>query len=619
MLRFIKGQEIFTEFKETGLAKFVRFGSKAPEGHVKINDKIARSLQYSEAEKGFVLRGDYYAPEPAARVLNNYLSPGLWNRSTIYDVFRGAGNFMNQVQLGMSAFHFAFTSVDAVTSRFALGVQEIGRGQLLEGAKHVSPTNLVTAPVEMFIKGNRLMKGIYAENPEFAHITDALIKGGGRTKMDVFYKNSSVEQFWKALGEGKYGKAGVEAIPAVIEALAKPVMELWVPRMKLGIFSEMAESQMAVWERAGHKPSVPEMRAAYGKIWDSIDNRMGQMTYDNLFWNRALKDVGLASVRSLGWNLGTIRELGGGVKDVLDIKVSRSGGIEISPRTAYVVALPAVVALYGAMYQYVKTGQGPQELRDYFFPRTGRNLPDGRDERVSIPSYVKDVYAYAKHPLTTIGHKVHPIISAVAQMLENQDYYGVMIRNPQDPPVKQAQDVMQYIATQFIPFSVRGAQMRGKAGAEPGEQAEAFFGLIPAPKGVTQTKAEELLDEFSRRHMDRGPFTREEQLKRQTKADIRSKYQRGETDALRAAIEKSGLQPEEVRNLIRRASKPALVTRFLPLTPSEAMQVWRIASAQERATLYPVLVRKLSASKTISIEDKREYLDEIKRKNLLGR
>jgi hypothetical protein len=561
---------------------------------------------------GMVIKGNYYLPEPAGRVLNNYLSPGLWNRSAIYDVFRGAGNFMNQVQLGMSAFHFTFTSIDAVTSRFALGLQELGRGQLLEGAKHVSPTNLVTAPVEMFIKGNKLMKGIFAENPEFAHITDALIKGGGRVKMDLFYKNSSVEQFWKALGEGKYGKAGVQAIPAVIEAAAKPVMEYWVPRMKLGIFSEMAESQMAVWERIGHKPTVPEMRQAYGKIWDSIDNRMGQMVYDNLFWNRTLKDVGLASVRSLGWNLGTLRELGGGVKDVLDIKASREGGIQISPRTAYVVALPAVVAMYGAMYQYTKTGKGPQELRDYFFPKTGRKTPDGRDERISLPSYIKDIYAYGKHPLTTIGHKVHPVLSSVAQMLENKDYYGVMVRNPNDPKVKQATDFMQYVGTQFIPFSVRGAQMRGKSGADVGEQAESFFGLIPAPKGVTQTKAEELLGEFTKRHMEGGPITREEQLKKQTKADIRDKFKRGQVDELRTAIDKSGLQPAEIHNLIRNAKKPGLITRFLPLSPSEAMQVWRIASTDERNALYPVIVKKIAASKTISIEDKKKYIEKIR-------
>jgi hypothetical protein len=39
------------------------------------------------------------------------------------------------------------------------------------------------------------------------------------------------------------------------------------------------------------------------------------MVYDNLFWNKAGKDIAFLCVRSVGWNLGTFRELGGAVFD----------------------------------------------------------------------------------------------------------------------------------------------------------------------------------------------------------------------------------------------------------------------------------------------------------------
>jgi hypothetical protein len=52
-----------------------------------------------------------------------------------------------------------------------------------------------------------------------------------------------------------------------------------------------------------------------GRAWDSVDNRLGQLVYDNLFWHNMTKDLGLVATRSLGWNLGTIRELAGGVAD----------------------------------------------------------------------------------------------------------------------------------------------------------------------------------------------------------------------------------------------------------------------------------------------------------------
>jgi hypothetical protein len=76
---------------------------------------------------------------------------------------------------------------------------------------------------------------------------------------------------------------------------------------------------MAAMELAG-KPLLEKL----GKAWDSVDNRMGQVVYDNLFWRKSIKDIGMASVRSLGWNLGTFRELGGGALDFA--KAGREAG-----------------------------------------------------------------------------------------------------------------------------------------------------------------------------------------------------------------------------------------------------------------------------------------------------
>ena len=42
------------------------------------------------------------------------------------------------------------------------------------------------------------------------------------------------------------------------------------------------------------------------KVVDSVDNRLGLLAYDNLFWQRTLKDLGMLSTRALGWNVGTI-------------------------------------------------------------------------------------------------------------------------------------------------------------------------------------------------------------------------------------------------------------------------------------------------------------------------
>ena len=77
-------------------------------------------------------------------------------------------------------------------------------------------------------------------------------------------------------------------------------MEEVVPRAKLGVAANMMQYEM------GKNPFMDrtELRATARKVWDSTDNRLGQMVYDNLFWNKTVKDIALASVRSVGWNLG---------------------------------------------------------------------------------------------------------------------------------------------------------------------------------------------------------------------------------------------------------------------------------------------------------------------------
>jgi hypothetical protein len=54
-----------------------------------------------------------------------------------------------------------------------------------------------------------------------------------------------------------------------------------------------------------------------------VENRMGQMTYDNLFMNRTAKDLAMLTVRSVGWNIGTLREIGGGIGDVVRQPLTR--------------------------------------------------------------------------------------------------------------------------------------------------------------------------------------------------------------------------------------------------------------------------------------------------------
>ena len=550
MDRYIYGQNVFAEMKDTGLAKFVRFGEKAPNGWTKINDKIARVFQYSEDEKGMIIRGEYYAPDEAATLINNHLSPGLQGNG-VFDAYRRIGMMMNTAQLGLSAFHVGFTTLDSMVSKVALGVKQMARGDIAEGAANVALGVSPTQPFSNLYKGDRLMRAYLGrlDDPDLAPIVDAIQEAGGRVKMDDFYRNATVNAFKQAIRSGDRAGMAKELLPTILDRVNAPIFEYLVPRQKLGVYFDMAKD----WLAQNPEATVAERRAGLGKLWDSVDNRMGQLVYDNVFWNRALKDSLLATVRSVGWNLGTFRELGGGVADAAKTLV----GGEFTDRTAYVIALPILAGIYGAITQYLYTGEAPREAKDLYFPRTGRIRPDGSEDRVSLPTYMKDVYAYGEdvssfakygtNPLTTLQNKAHPMVSTVAQMLNNEDFYGAAIRNPSAPVVQQMLDEAGYLTKQIEPFSLRNYQQQTKLkGNEPGVAdyltSPSMVGVVPAPGYITKSDEQKESEQVSKL---RDPLMRKfrQQLKDGTDADD-----------LVANMEKAGLSKQDIKYVLRSAS-----------------------------------------------------------------
>lgn len=612
--KYVSGQKIFQEMKDNGTAQLVPFDERPPAGWTRINDKIAQAGS----------AGMYYAPDAAARVINNYLSPGL-RGNVIYDAVRGAGNVLNQVQLGLSAYHATFTAIDSATSALSLGLKQLAESKgdpaklvsgLASAGKSIIP---LYAPIENFVKSSPFLKEYYKPGSvggQTAQIVDTFQKAGGRVKMDTFYHNSSVGNFWNALKEGNYPGAVLRAPFALLHLFSKPIMEVMVPRMKIGIFTDMAKYEL---EKMTPEQRLDQnyVRKTLGAAWDSVDNRMGQMVYDNLFWNRTLKDLALASVRSVGWNLGTLRELGGGLSDVTlgtaktlvqgrDIGAGKTTHVpEFTHRTAYLAALPILVGLYGAMYQYLRTGKGPQDLKDYYVPRTGNKNPDGTEERVMLPTYLKDVAPLAvatshsgigggtKRFTEMVQNKANPLISMVSQMLRNKDFYGTQIRNQDDPLVQQAMDEAKFVVANFQPFSVRNTKQRQGTNLET--RAEGIAGIMPASKELMRTKAQEMMYEIMASKAEEGGTTKEVAARKQTLKDI-AKSSTSPAEAKQKVIDlmnAGGLSPTQAKNAIRNQTIPTDVRMFKSLYVDEAMRVYNAANEQEKAIFKPLLSQKL--------------------------
>jgi hypothetical protein len=610
MDRYIVAHQTLAEWKTAGLAKFVRTSDRAPAGWTKITDPIG-AVWGQSADGELVMRGNYYAPEGATRILNNYLEPGLRTNGA-YRTLLGANNVLNQFQLGVSGFHAGFTSAETVVSKGAIAIEQALSGRPVAALKSIA--GMPIAPVRTFLEGSKVLREWYkpgSEGADIAAIVDALEKAGGRARMDSAFETDIAGAMTRAFHRGNLLGGLIRAPFAATEALSNVIMKELVPRQKLGVFADLARQEMA---KLGPGATVEQTRAAMAKAWDSVENRLGEMTYDNLFWDRTAKDLAMLTTRSVGWNLGTLREVGGAAVDAAAIakRAVRRQPLEgiNTHRLAYVASLAITGAVMGAIYQYLATGKGPEELKDYYFPRTGELDEGGRPQRASLPTYVKDLYHYGTSPGKTITGKASPLVSLMAEMIRNQDFYGAKIRNEDDPLIQQLEDSGKFVASQMVPMSVRNLQREVALNAPLAQRAQQFIGITPAPADLERSRADVLAQDITSQHLPEGGRTHEEVERGRLRAEFTRATRAKQppppevADALRAGK----LTARDVREARQNARMSPLARSVNRMSLGDALRVFRAATPAERTELRAMILRKAKTGLEQAPPDEREQL-----------
>ncbi|MBF0487804.1 MAG: hypothetical protein HQK98_06555 [Nitrospirae bacterium] len=617
MDKYIMAHSVLNEMKAKGYADFVRIGKAAPAGWKKIDDKIV-SVMYKTEKGENVLSGHYYAPEDAARIINNYLSPGLRDMSKVFKAYLGVGNVLNQFQLGFSGWHAMTTSVNSIISGAAAGIENLAHGEVKEGLKNILTSPV--APITDFKKGLELEKEW--SNPTgqglVGKMADALQAGGGRAQQDKFFATRMWQKMTDAFKQGSYGEAALRAPFALAEKAAQPIMEKLVPRLKMGAFWRLAEAEM----NRNPDMSVNEMRQKMGDIWDSIDNRFGQVVYDNIFWNKVTKDIMMASVRSVGWTGGTIREIGGAgidaVKAVKGIATGKASADLMTHKMAYTISLVGMTGLAGALTQYLMTGKKPESLTDLYYPQTGNLDERGNPERISFPTYMKDIVSYGKHTGQTITNKVHPMLSLVSDILNNKDFYGTKVYNEGDNPGQKALDIGKHIGAAFEPFASRGIRknLQNNEGKVNSETLLPFVGITPAPAELTKTKAQNLLDEEMHGRAPIGGRTTEQARQHDLKIQI-ERLMKKDAPAGIALLQKnqSKFSPKEMQQLVSYQNKPITPFKeaFKRAPIEDALKVFDVATPQEKKELLPILAKNTEGLSKLSADRRVAVLEQMKR------
>lgn len=519
MQKFYYGTRLADQIKQSRMATWIAATAEAEadarlNGWQPLDDTIFKPRimgQNNEAGFGRLEPGNYWAPEPIARVFNNYMSQGWAGRSPIYDAIRAGNNALNTMQLGASGFHATFVTADTTISKMALGLQQLSRGHPIRGLGNIALGSAPLAPftvAQTALRGGALRRAwLNPENlsPDMARILDALKTGGGTAAQSRIYQTGASGAFFKSIADfknplspfyqtardfqdakGPYEKAvmvPMKLAGRLLDTVQQPLMGALVPRVKLGVFHDMASD----WLRDHPDATTEETSAAMTKFWDSVENRLGQLNYDNLFWSKTAKDLAFITTRSVGWNLGTIREIGGAFVDSGSAlkAIAHGKAPQLTTRMAYSMALPVVTAQIGAILTYLATGQGPQSMLDYFYPPTGGQDQGGRQDRRSIPGYMKDVIAFGHDPQGTMLNKTAPMLEALNELRTNRDYYGGIIYDPERDK-GPAQAYGDFLINQATPFSFRSYNRLQGEGAPGLDQALSFWGFQAAPKSITE-------------------------------------------------------------------------------------------------------------------------------------
>jgi len=570
---------------------------------------------------GPVLAGHWILPDGAAQVLKNHLSPGLMQYFPIVDKLRAGSNILNGAQLGLSAFHVGFTSLDATFSTLGTAITEASRGNIARAGELAAKS--IVAPVGNFMRGKAVQRAILdpasVTDPQIKAIAELAVKAGLRATVDPFWKTQFTRNFVRA-----WHQTGIEAkidvaknLPlAVVEQTIRPIAEYIVPRQKLGVFATLAESEI---RHIGPQATGDEVRLAIARAADMTENRMGQMTYDNLFYNRIMKDSLLLGFRAYGWQLGKYRELFGVLGDTTQFakQAATFQKPEFSNRMGYAVALVMGSAIIGGIMHRIFTGENPQTVMDYFHPSIGQSDAHGKPIRLSLPTYMKDLesdwhdFPDVQKMGTSFYHKLNPALAIAVDLYRNRDFYDTKIRQEDDPAYQKAYDSLKYALGAAKPFSITGAQKISDDNGSPAQFALPFFGFVTAKKAITMSPAETKAAEIMQDMMPQGSRTRAQfehsQMVKQLITDIRRDPALGSQN-LALAQSTNGVSASDMSRIESSLTLTPLQYQVHKMNLDNAMKIWDLANSDERNQLKYQIAEKISNSKTIDSSTKTLYL-----------
>lgn len=523
-------------------------------------------------------------------------SQGLWeNKGLTGSAYRGWQALRNTwvpIKLGLSLFH----PMHVASIHVANGLAEAARN-LTQGGKGIDSAHGITSALKMGfgLKGLKGGEAIKAWNKPAGQrtvaeqqIVDTMNEGGFVPKMserDIAVTRRSFENALHGNLAQKAVVLPIKGAQGIIRSISAPIFEHWIPALKTEAYLMRARNVII------RDPSLATDAGRRGEVLRQIakdtDRTYGEMNYDTLFWNKAVRDAFNASFLSGGWKLAQLyyaRGLAAPFK--MAYKFAKSGEFnpkDISHNMMFSYIYGAMGLALGAAFTKMMGGQ-VNSLADMVFPQTGEKDKDGKPIRVSLPFFNKEGYSIARdmNERGLIAGSLafaydQTLFKGIVDTLSNKDYMGrPLISDPSDLNqwAHQAWETVK-------PITLDSYQKAEAKGSKFGENAS-LVGIGMAPAYASQSPFEQkVLYTYDKENPPKG-----DSYTASLKSDYRAALAKGDDDkmnSLKQEMAKQGMTPMQIASLNKNYNKPFVEHAWSMLPAIEQRRIYDSASDEEKS------------------------------------
>ena len=548
-----------------------------------------------------------YMPEPVASILRNITTPSAFQGSKAFEAVRTINNVLTQAKLGLSAFHLRKVGQETIGLELGRAFDLAMKGDYVKAARAVVGAPL--KPITQIWKGKNIedmmLDKVPPSSPLEARVIDSL-KTSMTAKPDPAFETQirrNMKRAWADGGIQGVLRAGARLPFAVNEKLMQDGVFEYAQRAKLARASEMVGDFL----KKNPNASDDALHAETAKISDHLDNVLGLMNRDNLFWSKTARDAATVSMLSVGWNFGSGRALAGGVVDLGKGLGSLAKGGKISDldsrRASYLATTGFLTAMTGAITQYLATGKPPGSMKDLVYPKTGAQDREGHDARINTGFYTSDWYDFIHDPIGTFGNKASPLVHAATDLVRNKDFSGTEVWDKNGTWGNIAADIGKYLVKAGVPLSIEQLDRLRESGTKsPTLSALSMVGFKTARTSLSESDAELLAHDLMQKGGSRTPGeTAKSNMLRKYTNEIRDKSPEANED-IRKAVASHEISPANVHEIQKRAKEAGGLKGLLTspeLHPDDMMKVWdKMTDAEKQQYQWQVRGRIGRSDKT---------------------